>query len=115
MGQLTLSTSDTDAAYNKSTKINGNSTIVARQDLLCCDLTDGAVILDLHSGVYYGLDDVGTFVWALIQEPRAFKEITSAILEEYSVDSERCLKDLINLFAEMKQRNLIDVRNGHSA
>ncbi len=91
--------------------INDNSTIVANRDLLCCDLSEGAVILDLKSGVYYGLDAVGTYIWGLIQEPKAMIEITEAVLEEYAVEPEQCARDLRNLFTEMVERNLIEVRN----
>ncbi|MGH9971335.1 MAG: PqqD family protein [Pyrinomonadaceae bacterium] len=91
--------------------LNDSSTIVARRDLLCCDLSEGAVILDMQSGVYYGLDDVGTFVWGLIQEPKVLSDITAAVLEEYSVEPERCALDLKDLFSEMAQRNLINIQN----
>lgn len=92
--------------------ITEDATIVASSDLLCCELSEGAVILDLNSGVYYGLDVVGTFIWDLIQEPRSISAIVSAMLEEYLVDSERCRQDLKKLLAEMAQLKLIEVRNG---
>jgi hypothetical protein len=111
MIELTSSASRTDALDQYAMTINDNSTIVASRDLLCCDLSDGAVILDLKSGVYYGLDDVGTFVWGLIQEPKLVTDITAAVLEEYAVEAERCAQDLRKLFAEMTERNLIEVRN----
>ena len=31
-------------------------------------MDDGAVLLDLESGVYFGLDEVGTRVWTLLLE-----------------------------------------------
>lgn len=91
--------------------INDNSNIVANRDLLCCDLSEGAVILDLKSGVYYGLDGVGTFIWALIQESRVMSDIAAAVLEEYAVESDRCVQDLRNLFVEMTDRKLIEVKD----
>jgi coenzyme PQQ synthesis protein D (PqqD) len=99
-----------DLKYQEMT-INDNSIIVARKNLLCCDLTEGAVILDLDSGTYYGLDDVGAFIWSLIQEPRLFSNIASAVLDEYAVEPERCAADLVELFSEMVQRNLISIRD----
>lgn len=90
--------------------LNDNSIIVATRELLCCDLSQGAVILDLKSGVYYGLDDVGTFIWSLIQEPKVLSEITAAVLEEYAVETAQCREDLRNLFGEMADRHLIEVK-----
>jgi hypothetical protein len=89
--------------------LNDSSTIVANRNLLGCDLSEGAVILDLESGVYYGLDAVGTFTWSVIQEPKAFSDVTGALLEEYAVERDRCVEDLKKLFTEMAERNLIDI------
>jgi hypothetical protein len=91
--------------------ITDSSIILANRDLLCCELAEGAVILDMKSGVYYGLDPVGTFVWGLIQTPKTMNEIANAVMDEYSVDSQRCHQDLKNLFAEMATRLLIEIKN----
>jgi hypothetical protein len=96
---------------NSATRITESAIILANRDLLCCELTEGAVILDMKSGVYYGLDPVGTFVWGLIQTPKTLAEITDAVMDEYSVDAERCRQDLESLFAEMATRLLVEIRN----
>ncbi len=36
--------------------------------VLCRDLGAEAVVLDLESGIYYGLDEVGLRMWKLLQE-----------------------------------------------
>ena len=104
-----------DIMTSEMETIKDDATIVANTDLLCCELTEGAVILDLNSGVYYGLDGVGTFIWNLIQQPRSISSIVSAVLEEYLVDGERCRQDLNKLLLEMVQLKLIEVRNGQSS
>jgi hypothetical protein len=87
------------------------SIIVAGQDNLCCDLAEGAVILNLNSGTYYGLNEVGTFVWKLIQEPRPVAEICEAVVSEYEVSPEQCESDLVRLFEEMAGQGLIEVQS----
>lgn len=94
---------------SRSVTVDESSTVVANRNLLGCDLSEGAVILDLESGVYYGLDSVGTFIWSVIQEPKTFSDVTAAVLEEYAVERERCVEDLKKLFTEMADRNLIDI------
>lgn len=100
---------------NEIITLQDTSIIVADKDLLCCNLSEGAVILDLKSGVYYGLDDVGTYIWGLIQEPRVMTDICAAVLAEYAVEPERCRSDLRQLLAEMIDRNLIEVRGEQAA
>jgi len=110
MAEVALSMSPVDGQCPNVMTISDNSTIAASKDLLCCDLSDGAVILDLRSGVYYGLDPVGTFIWGLIQDPKAMSEITAAVMAEYAVEPERCVQDLQQLLAGMLELNLIEVR-----
>ena len=89
--------------------LSKSSLIVAAKELLFCELGDGAVILDMRSGVYYGLDAVGTSVWALIQESNSVGNILSSLLNEYDVELEHCEQDLKKLFGEMAALNLIEI------
>ena len=47
--------------------ILGSSVIVTATDQVSADLAGEAVILNLESGVYYSLDEVGAYIWSLIQ------------------------------------------------
>ena len=110
MFEATFSISRTDGHGQDAMTLSYDSIIVASKDLLFCDLSEGAVILDLESGVYYGLDAVGTYIWGLIQDPKVMNDIAAAVLEEDAVEPAQCWHDLKNLFAEMAERNLIEVR-----
>jgi coenzyme PQQ synthesis protein D (PqqD) len=110
MLETTLSAPLVARVLDDTMTMTDSSIIVANKELLCCDLSEGAVILDLKSGVYYGLDPVGTYIWGLIQEPRMMGDISRAVLEEYAVEQERCVADLTKLFNEMEERALIEVR-----
>ena len=53
-----------------SATISDRSVVVAAKDQVSCDLAGEAAILNIKSGVYYGLDPVGARIWSLVQEPR---------------------------------------------
>ncbi len=97
-------------AYS-SGKILQHSTIVVSQDQVSCDLSGESAILNLKAGVYYGLNEVGTRVWKLIQEPKRVSELRDAILEEYEVEPHRCEADIMVLLQDLLQNGLIEVRN----
>ena len=44
-----------------------NTTVVAIADQASVDLDDEAAILNLKTGVYFGLNEVGAWIWRLIQ------------------------------------------------
>ena len=73
------------------------STVVAVKDQVSSDLGGEVAILDLTGGVYYGLDEVGSRIWELIQEPIVVNQIQATIVEEYDVDSVRVERDMLAL------------------
>lgn len=47
---------------------------------------DETVILHLTNGTYYGLDAVGTRIWALLKDGIAAPEICRRLAEDYGVE-----------------------------
>lgn len=89
-----------------------SSVVAAPEGQLSCDLAGEAVILDIKSGEYYGLNAVGGHIWNLIQEPKAVNDVLSVLLEEYDVDRERCQRDLLVLLEDLAAKGLIQVSDG---
>lgn len=87
------------------------SSVVAAPNQVSCDLAGETALLQLKSGVYFGLKDVGTLVWSLIQEPRSFAALRDAILKEYDVAPDRCERDLLALIEELSAAGLVEIRN----
>lgn len=66
------------------------------------------MILDTATGEYYGLNEVGARIWALLQEPMAFSALVDALLEEYEVDRERCEAEVRDLLGRMEEKDLVE-------
>lgn len=88
--------------------------IVVVDDQASCDISDETVILHLRNGKYYGLNQVGSHVWRLIQESRTIDEILDNLLAEYDVDAKQCKEDLIALLQDLQAEGLIEVSGGES-
>jgi hypothetical protein len=89
--------------------ISENSTVVVTKDQVSCDLSGEAAILNLKSGVYFGLNTVGASIWKLIQEPRTVKEIRDALVEQYDVEPKQCERDALELLQELSTHGLIEI------
>jgi hypothetical protein len=98
-----------------SQTISDRSIVVAAKDQVSCDLAGEAAILNIKSGVYYGLDPVGARIWNLMQEPREVLEIQNTITGEYDVEPEQCSRDLIALLEKLLAEGLIEVKAGSGA
>ncbi|HYI12182.1 MAG TPA: PqqD family protein [Thermoanaerobaculia bacterium] len=68
---------------------------------------DELVLLDLHRGIYYGLDPVGARIWQLLSEGAGEGEIVARLGEEYDVERETLAADLGRLIAELRGCGLL--------
>lgn len=92
--------------------LSDQSIVVAAKDQISCDLAGEAAILNVKSGIYYGLDPVGARIWTLMQQPRAVAEIQNAITGEYDVEPAQCARDLRTLLEELLAEGLIEIQGG---
>ena len=92
-----------------------NLTIVATKDQMSSDLSGEAVILNLKTGMYHGLDTVGTRIWNLLQESKTVKDILDTLILEYEVELERCERELLALLQKLADEGLIEVKNEAAA
>ena len=90
--------------------ITKDTIIVAAKQQISSELSGEAVILDLHGGNYFGLDEIGARIWNLLQQPTTLAEIRDALLQEYDVTPERCEQEVKTLLEEMAAHHLIDVQ-----
>lgn len=79
-------------------------------DSISTVLEDETVILDIESGVYSGLNEVGTSVWNLLENQVTFAEMREAIVAEFDVTAEECCKNLLSFLKELEQNKLIEVK-----
>jgi hypothetical protein len=71
------------------------------------EVGEETVLLHLERSVYYGLNEVGSRVWTLLEEPTPFEELCEKMVEEYDVDSATCRDDLRTLLNDLYEHDLI--------
>jgi hypothetical protein len=65
------------------------------------------VLLNLDNEEYYGLDDVGTRLWELIEKGTTFAEAVDAMLGEYDVERGVLERDLTALTVDLQKNGLL--------
>ena len=81
----------------------------ANSDLMMADLEGEAVLLNMHTGRYFGLNEVGTSIWSRIAETCTVAEVIDSLQKEYDVPGERLNEDVLAFLETMEKRNLIHV------
>ena len=68
----------------------------------------------MQSGGYFGLNEVASRIWGLIQARNSIGQILSALIQEYEAPQEALRDDLQQFITELDSRSLIriDESNG---
>ena len=69
-----------------------------------------AVILDLASSTYFGLDDIGLRIWRLLETGKALNEVLGIMLEEYDVSERQMETDLLAFVDKLHKAGLVSVQ-----
>jgi hypothetical protein len=94
----------------KPIPLSDASRIVVSAQQLSCDLAGEAAIVNLNSGVYFGLDAVGASVWSLIREETTFAAVRDALVETYDVEPLKLEADLRDFLAQLAAQGLVEIR-----
>jgi len=91
------------------TSITLESRVRLSSEVLFQELQGEAVLLNLSTGVYLGLDATGTRIWQLMEADGSLRKVLDAMLAEYNVSEELCAADLLKLVAKMQENGLLEV------
>ena len=70
-----------------------------------------SVLLNLNSERYFGLDEVGTRMWAALVASASVQAAYEVLLGEYDVGAEQLRNNLQELIAKLVENGLLEVRS----
>lgn len=76
-------------------------------DVVFRELQGEAVILNLTSSMYFGLDAVGTRVWQLCEAHGSLNAVWEAMKQEYDAPDETLRGDLLRFIDELLAKGLV--------
>jgi hypothetical protein len=86
-----------------------SSRVTSAPDVMLRIIGDEAVILNLRSELYLGLDPVGTRMWTVLQSSPSIEAAHAALLDEFEVEPERLRQDMDHLLDQMLEQGLIEL------
>ena len=82
-------------------------TIQTSADVVAREVGSETMLLDLASGTYFGLDEVGGRFWQKLEDGKSASEARDALLDEYKVEPDELDRDLETLLAELAANGLV--------
>jgi hypothetical protein len=91
-----------------------SSRVTTSPDVLFRIIGDEAVILNLKSELYLGLDPIGTRIWTVLQGSPSIQAAHASLLDEFEVEPERLRQDMDRLLDQMLAQGLIELHPGEA-
>ena len=99
---LTNMNSTEEKLLSKDARIKRNE-----EDFLSTEVDGEAVIMNMESGAYFGLNSVTTDIWNILKEPISVQEVLDKIREVYDVEIAQCEEDTLPVLNQMNQLKII--------
>jgi hypothetical protein len=87
--------------------ISLDTTVAIPEDVVFREIDGEAVILNLDTGIYFGLDAVGTRIWRLIEQPRPLRAVLGVLIDEYDAAPDRLQRDLLAFVERLTAKGLL--------
>jgi hypothetical protein len=96
-------------SVEQSMKQLSSRKVVASENVLLRELSGEAVLLNLDSEMYFGLDEVGYRMWTVLTGSDSIGAAYEQLLSEYEVEPEQLWESLDSLIGECREQGLLQL------
>ena len=86
--------------------------VATSPDVMLRTIGDEAVLLNLKTELYLGLDPVGTRMWDVLTKSASVEEAFDTLLSEYDVEAGQLRADLDEFLGKLVEHGLIEISPG---
>jgi Coenzyme PQQ synthesis protein D (PqqD) len=86
--------------------------IVRSPDQVSGDIDGKVVLLSIENGEYYNMNDVGSRIWALLENPIAVGALVDRLVAEFEVEQATCEKEALAFLRQLQSDKLLRVESG---
>lgn len=72
---------------------------------------DGAVLLDIHQGLCFSINPVGSKIWQMIKQQHSLDQVIDALADEFSIPKERIHDDVMEFTSTLTANGLLVARH----
>jgi len=92
--------------------LSSSARVSVPTDVLVNVIDGQAVLLNLKTERYFGLDEVGTEMWRILTSSDSIESACTTLLAEYEVEPERLRADVLDLAQKLVENGLLEVCGG---
>ena len=107
---MVISTNQVPRYIKQMANISNVSIISRNENMLFSKLDDELVMMSIQNNEYYGLDNIGTRIWEIIEKPISFSDLMKIILDEYEVNENECKEDILEFLNLLMEKKAIVIK-----
>jgi hypothetical protein len=87
-------------------------TVIQRNEskFLANSLGDEIVMMNMDSGDYLGINNIGSDIWNLLAEPVSIAQLVKNIISVYDVSEEQCNEEIKSFLAKMQGHDMLIIQ-----
>ncbi len=87
--------------------ISSDTTFKTSENIAWRNVNEEVVILNLKSGEYFTLNDVGQFVWLAVADQKNMEEIRQKVVDAFDVSPKKASEDIEEFISRMLDEGLL--------
>ncbi len=96
-----------ESKKTEDSPLTPDSVVKVAADILFSEVQGEAVLLNVKTGIYFGLNQVGTYIWTSLEESVTLRVLQEKLVEQYEASPEQTWTDLVALITDLQDRNLV--------
>ena len=92
-----------------TTDLFPTTTIVRSPDQVSGDLDGKIVLLSIENGEYYNMNEVGSRIWELLENPMTVAALIEQLRAEFEVDQDTCEREALAFLAQLQKDKLLRI------
>ena len=92
--------------------IERTRSLAVNESVVAAELDEEMVLLNVETGIYYGLDPVGTRIWSLLADGAVEDEIVARLGDEYEADPSQIRADVVGFVGALMAKGLVRDADG---
>jgi len=81
--------------------------LMPNPSVVAATLDNETVLLDVESGLYFGLDEIGSLIWSMLANPTDEAAIVTAITSQYDANPVQVDSDVRSFIDTLAAKNLL--------
>ena len=90
-------------------KIDPTALITKTRSILASQIDNETVMMDTENGEYYGMNQVGSRIWELLDTPQTLSQLQTTLLLEFEITEKECLNDIELFVGQLLEKRMVRI------